>query len=413
MPRARTLPPPLWAVVMLPFGITVGFGTIAVPFVLRSRGLDMTTLGAVAAALQLPHVLKLLWAPILDSGPRRRSWYFGSVALTAACLALSMAIPIDSRPLLWVYTGVLVAAQAAVATSGSAVLALMAVSVDEAHRGRAAGWQTAGNLVGTQAGGALVAWMMQHVSAGVTAVVLSVACLLCAVPAAFVDEVPPPRRAVVALLGSVFREILATLRSRQGWTCLLICLSPVGTGALTNLFTALALDYAPDGAGAERLVVVVTGVLGGVVSAVGSLVGGYVSDRMNRRLAYVIFGGVTALCAVGLLVAPATPTAFAVACLAYQFFNVVCYVTFYAFVLDLLGHREGVATQLALYVGAANLAAAYVTSLDGWSYDRARAWLPGRAWAGRSGMLAMDALSTFVGIALLGALTLRLRRKPA
>jgi MFS family permease len=371
----------------------------------------MTTLGVVAGALQLPHVLKLLWAPILDSGPRRRTWYFGSIGVTAACLALAMAVPIDSRPLLWAWTGVLVVAQAAVATSGSAVLALMAVSVEESRRGRAAGWQTAGNLVGTQAGGALVAWMMRHASNGTTAAALVAVCLACAVPAAFVDEVPPPRRAIGALLAGVFGEIVTTLRSREGWTGLLLCLSPVGAGALTNLFSALALDYAPDGVAAERLVVVVTGVLGGVVSAVGSLIGGYVSDRMNRRLAYVIFGGVTALCAVALVVAPATPGAFAVGCLAYQLFNVVCYVAFYAFVLDLLGHRQGVGTQLALYVGAANLAAAYVTSLDGWGYDRARAWLPGRAWAGRSGMLGMDALTTFVGIAVLCVVTLRLRRR--
>jgi MFS transporter, PAT family, beta-lactamase induction signal transducer AmpG len=410
----RSLSPPLWAVLMVPFGLTVGFGSIAVPYVLRVRGLDMSTVSAVASALQLPHIVKLFWSPVLDAGPRRRTWYFGSIAVGAVCLgaaALMAPDPSGPRALLWLYTATLVLAQAAVATSGSAVLALMAIGVPEARRGIASGWQTAGNLVGTQAGGALAAWMMVHASRPVTAAVLAAGCVACAIPAAFVDEVPPPKRAVLPLLAGVFREVVDTLRSEQGWTGMLLCLSPVGTGALTNLFSALALDYAPTESSAEELVIFVTGLLGGVVSALGSLVGGYVSDRMNRRLAYVVFGGVTALSAVALLLCPATPAAFAVGCLAYQLFNVVCYVTFYAFVLDLLGHRRGVGTQLALYVGASNLAAAYVTRLDGWSYDRARALFPQRRGAGRSGMLAMDALSTFVGIAALGALTLHLRRR--
>ncbi len=411
---ARSLPTPLWAVLMLPFGLVVGYGAIAVPYVLRARGLDMSTLSVVASALQLPHIVKLFWSPVLDAGPRRRTWYLGSTALAAACAGVAASMtpdPAGPRGLLWVYTAILVVAQAAVATSGSAVLALMAVSVPEARRGVAAGWQTAGNLVGTQAGGALVTWMMAHASRPLTAGIVAIGCLACAVPAAFVDEVPPPRRAVLPLLAGVLREVIDTLRSEQGWTGLLLCLSPVGTGALTNLFSALALDYAPTEAAAGDLVVYVTGLLGGVVSAAGSLLGGYVSDRMNRRLAYVVFGGVTALSALALLVSPATPAAFAIGCLAYQLFNVVCYVAFYAFVLDLLGHRKGVGTQLALYVGASNLATAYVTRLDGWSYERARALFPARAGAGRGGMLAMDALSTFAGIAVLGALTLHLRQR--
>jgi hypothetical protein len=79
----------------------------------------------------------------------------------------------------------------------------------------------------------------------------------------------------------------------------------------------------------------------------------------------------------------------------------VSYAAFYAFVLELLGRKGGVATQLALYVGASNFAVTYVTWLDGWSYERVKALLPANPSAGRIGMLGMDALSTFVGIAIL------------
>jgi len=415
----RHLAPPWWALLTLPFGLTVGFATVAVPFVLRVRGIEMTLIATVSQVAQLPHIVKLLWAPVLDSGPRRRSWYFGSIAVTALALAATALVPPSTTerfgpvPLLWIFTGALFVAQAAVATSSSAVLALMALTVPPEQRGAASGWQTAGNLAGTAAGGALVAWMLRHLPATATAVSLAALCAACAAPAAFVDETPPPRRGAMRLVVALLGELWRTLRSREGWTGLIICLSPVGAGALTNLFSALATDYARDDASAERLVVVVTGVLGGIVNAAGALLGGYVADRMNRRLAYALCGAITALCAVGMMLGPASATAFTIGCLAYQLANGLCYAAFYAFVLDLVGKRDGVTTQLALFAGAGNLATSYVTWLDGWSYDRAKAWLPGRSYAGRGGMLGMDALSTFVGIAVLIAMMAYVRRARA
>jgi MFS family permease len=409
-------------VLTLPFGLAVGFATIAVPFVLRARGLPMTVIATVSQAASLPHIIKPFWSPLLDCGPRRRSWFFVSIAVTALGLAATALVPPSPSqhagplPMLWVYTGALFVAQAAVATSGSAVLAMMALTVPDAQRGAASGWQTAGNLAGTAVGGALIAWMIAHLAPSSTAVTIATICALSALPAAFVHEVPPPRRSVALLLGDLFREVWRTLRSRDGWTAMIICLSPVGAGALTNLFSALAKDYAPSDAAAEHLVIVVTGLLGGVVNIAGALLGGVLADRMNRRLAYALCGGLSGVCAVAMLLAPASPAAFTVGTLAYALINGLCYAVFYSFVLELVGKRESastVTTQLALYIGAANLAAGYVTWLDGFAYDRAKALAPGWASAGRAGMLAMDALSTFAGLAVLAVMTLYVRRNPS
>jgi MFS family permease len=415
----RYLPAPLWAILTLPFGLAVGYAQIAVPFVLRTRGIDMTLIATVSNVAQLPHVVKPFWSPALDAGPRRRSWFLAMIAVTAVALGGAALIPPSTTDhlgpfaLIWVFTGVLLVGQASVATSASAVLAMMAVTVPDEARGRASGWQTAGNLAGTATGGALVAWMINHVSSRTTAVVLASLCAACAIPAFFVEEEPLARRSAWRLIVDLVRAIGRTLRSREGWTGMLICLSPVGTGALTGLFSALARDYAPTDAAAENLVVVVTGLLGGIVNAGGSLLGGYLADRMNRRVAYVLFGGVTALSAVAMVLAPATPAAFTVGCLAYTFANGLCYAAFYAFLLELLGQKDGVTTQLALYVGASNMAITYVTWFDGASYDWAAKLLPGRAWAPRAGMLGMDALMTFAGIAILGVMLAYLRRTRA
>jgi MFS transporter, PAT family, beta-lactamase induction signal transducer AmpG len=418
----RALSPPLWGLLVLPFGLAVGFATIAVPFVLRARGLPMTLIATVSQAASLPHIIKPFWSPLLDSGPRRRTWFFASIAVTALGLAATAFIPptltehVGPLPMLWVYTGALFVAQAAVATSSSAVLAMMALTVPNSQRGAASGWQTAGNLAGTAVGGALIAWMIAHLAPSSTAVTLAAICALSAIPAAFVHEVPPPRRSVTVLLGDLYREVRRTLRSRDGWTAMIICLSPVGAGALTNLFSALAKDYAPSDAAAEHLVIVVTGLLGGVVNIVGALLGGVLADRMNRRLAYALCGGLSGVCAVAMLLAPASPAAFTVGSLAYALINGLCYTVFYSFVLELVGKRESAATvttQLALYIGAANGAAAYVTWLDGFAYDRAKALAPDWASAGRAGMLAMDALSTFAGLAVLALMTLYVHRNPS
>jgi hypothetical protein len=63
--------------------------------------------------------------------------------------------------------------------------------------------------------------------------------------------------------------------------------------------------------------------------------------------------------------------------------------------------------------GASNQAINYVSWLDGKSYDLGKAWWSPHAWAGRVGMLGMDALSTFVGIAILGMMLVVVKRLAA
>ena len=217
-PPTRSLAPPFWAILTLPFGLAVGFAGIAVPFVLRARGVDMTLIASVSGIAQLPHIVKPFWSPALDSGPKRRTWFLVMIALTAIALAATALIPPSTTehlgpvPMIWVFTGVLFVAQAAVATSASAVLALMAITVPDHLRGRASGWQTAGNLAGMSAGGGLVAWMIDHLSTTSTAIALAAICGVCSIPAAFIHEIPPPRTSPWRLIVELCREIWRVLR---------------------------------------------------------------------------------------------------------------------------------------------------------------------------------------------------------
>ncbi|HVY46573.1 MAG TPA: MFS transporter, partial [Minicystis sp.] len=265
------------------------------------------------------------------------------------------------------------------------------------RKGAAAGWAMAGTLGGTGGGGALGLWRTAHPSQGLTAAVLAAVLLACGLPVLRIDEPEREQHAVWKAVKTLAKDLYRTARSRSGWTGLVICLSPVGAGAAANLFSgAMHKDYGAS----EGQVEIVTGVLGGIVSAVGCLVGGALADRMNRRLAYALAGAATALCALGMAFGPLDPTAFTVGTLAYQFANGIGYAAFVAFVLELIGHEGAVATKYTLFVAASNWAISYTAVLDGWGYDAGHV----------RGLFLTDAGTTVGGIFVLIGMLLFIRR---
>ena len=72
----------------LPYGIQVHF----LPIYLRTRGIDLTTVGLLRL-LQVPWMLKLLWAPLVDVYLTRSQWLLGSIVALAASCTLSGFCP--------------------------------------------------------------------------------------------------------------------------------------------------------------------------------------------------------------------------------------------------------------------------------------------------------------------------------
>jgi PAT family beta-lactamase induction signal transducer AmpG len=196
------------------------------------------------------------------------------------------------------------------------------------------------------------------------------------------------------------RDLWETASSLQGFTAIVISLAPVGCGALTNLFSGMAIEYGAD----QRVVEVVNGVGGGLAGGLGSLVGGFLADRMNRRVAYALAGGLTALSALAMLMAPMTPTTYTWGTLAYNFANGIAFATWAGMVLEVVGHSAAVATKYALFVASSNFAISTVTKLNGWASEFrgfSGTW-PNEI--GARGALAFDAGITVVGIVLVLAL---------
>jgi MFS family permease len=393
---ARPSPAPIFLPLLLPFGLVVGYAQVTTPYVLDKLGILAMVATAAQQTGQLPHTIKIFWAPAMDARGLRKTWFVASVALAA--MALSTAVMVDAKAHLGLYTALLFLANVGAATSSAAVDALMATTVPVERKGAAAGWSMAGNLGGTGVGGALALWLSEHQSKPVTALVLTAVLIACAAPVYVIDEPAREPHPVVRAVVDLAKDLWRTAKSRPGWTGLIICLSPVGAGAAANLFSgSMHNAYRAS----EHQVEIVTGLLGGIVSAVGCLVGGWLADKMSRRLAYALAGAFMAAIAVAMAYGPLTPHAFTIGTLAYQFANGIGYAAFVAFVLEMIGHEGAVTTKYTLFVAAANWAISYTAVLDGWGYDR----------AGVKGLFLTDAAATVAGIAILAGMVMLTRRR--
>jgi hypothetical protein len=404
-PPARPTPPWLFLFLDLPYGAVVGYATIAMPYWLRQGGLSLADIGAVSAIVFAPLALKLAWIPVLDLGASRKAWYLAMAAATGALLLAASLVPDPSRNL-WLYGAVVTLAVATATTGHAANGALMALTTRFEEKGRAAGFSMASNLGGTGLLGALALGASEWISPRAGGILLGAVVL--ASGAAALRIVEPARaspsahasagllRALGRHLGEMGRDLWGTLRSREGFTGLVISVAPVGLGALTNLFSGMA----PDFSASARLVEVVNGVGGGITGAAGALAGGWLADRMSRRLAYAVAGGLTGLSAVAMLAAPLDPATYAWGTLAYSLTNGVAFATWAGMVLEIVGHGAATATKYALFNAAANLAIAGATWADG-AFAEASPW---RSLRGSRGALAMDSALTAAGIAILLAM---------
>jgi MFS family permease len=406
---ARSTPPAIFAFTILPFGAAVGYVSIAAPFWLEAQGVSLAAIGTVVGIANSPHAFKFLWAPLVDLGGHRKRWYVATTVLTALALAVLAFFP-DPGHHLVAYTALAAVAQVAGTTSAAAADGLMALTTRDQDKGKAGGFRMAGNVGFTGVLGALALTVARlSRSVPVAGLVLAGVTLLALLPVLRIHEVAVVAtgagrgwlRDAGARLGEVLVDVWRTLASRHGWTGLVICAVPVGAGALTNLFTAMAGEY---GAG-EDLVAMVNGLGGGLVGALGALVGGALADRMNRRLAYALAGALTAGTALAMLAAPLTPATYTWGVLAYSFANGVAFATLAAFILELCGQGAGAATKYTAYIAVANLASSYVTTLDGWGSQ-----LPG---LGVRGTILADIALTVAGIVVLLAMVAVTGRRPS
>jgi MFS family permease len=367
--------PSIFAALFAPFGISSGYVTVTLAFLLKQAGLPVALIAAVTALTVLPQTWKMLWAPFVDTIGNPKLWYGLGTAICGACILAMSVLPMTRAEVPLFSALIVISSVASTFVSMSSEI-FMANYVTEAMRGRASGWSQVGNLGGSGIGGGLGLVIAEHVQQQwISGAVLAAICLACW---AGVLLMPAHRRVAgertntgfgravwryLRNLWQVVVDVWHVVRSRLGILALIIMLLPIASGGLT--FSAIADEW---GAGAN-LVAAVNGLGSGIAAAVGALVGGYVYDRMDNKLAYCLFGILVGLVAVGMAYAPRTPAMFAVFVLGYMFMTGGGYAGYVAIILEAIG-KKSAATNFNVMAALANVPIWVMTTFDGWTHDK-------------------------------------------
>jgi MFS family permease len=378
----------------MPYGVVAAFVSSVMPNLAERAGIDVGSIGGFSALLFIPSALLFLYTPVVDIGPRRKYWLVLVSGIGGACLiaAFLMKLP-EHRTAFLVFAFV---ANLISGLVGSCNGGLMAVAMPDELRGKASGWYNVGNLSGGGLSATVAIWMVGHDVAPLTiGATLAVMMVLPSLAGLVVDEPPQVRSSAREVFRTTLGDVGRVLFSRSGLTGIALCLSPVGTAALSNYFSGMSRPYGAS----PNLVALVTG-LGNVgLTALGALVGGYLCDRFNRRVLYLASGALTALCGLMMAVSPRVELTYAIGVTTYALITGFCNSSFTATVLETIGKGgKAAATQYSLFVAAGNSAILYVGLVDT-RFDE---------HYGVEGVIASDATLNIAGVAILAIVFWRL-----
>ncbi len=370
---------------VFPAGMSSGFVTIALPFILTQSGFSVATAGYVVAVGFSANFFRFLWGPVADFTLTPRRWYLIGLLATAGTLLLLGWILLHSSSTEFLVSVVFfsqVAATLAVLPLGG----LMANALSDDQKGRASGWFQAGNLSGNGIGGSVGIWLAAHYSKEIAVSGISIAIVACVLALPFVSSVRPiSEETLLQRVRFLRKDMLALFLSATPLLIVLLVCCPIGAGAMGHQWGAVWPDWhtTPD------LVALVGGVFAALIAVAGCIIGGLVADRVGIWSAYFGSGIGIALVAIIMAIAPRAPAAFVTGVLAYSFMQGWAYAAFSALVLFAIG-RGVASTKYALLSSLGNLPVAYMIALDGWVHDQ----------RGTSSMLYFDGLSGIVFIAI-------------
>jgi MFS family permease len=392
--RRSSAHPSVYAGLYLPFGATNGYLTVAIAYQLSQAGVPAESIGVLIALSFMPQTWKFLWAPIVDMTLTSKGWYLiGAVlsAFGALGMAVCSAPPVNFTAL----TAAAIMASLASTFLGMAVEALIAHSTPPEQQGRAGGWLQAGNFAGSGIGGGAALWLATHVRrAWITGAALGACFLLCCLALTLIRESQRGPRAagIAARTRDMLRDLWDVARSPRGYLALLVLFLPIGSAGAGALFSVIPDDWHTSATAVE----LANGTLSGVTSLLGCLAGGYLSDLINRKLAYVGYGLLLGLCALAMALAPHDQTNYILFVLLYSFISGVCYAGFSALTLEAIGGGAA-ATKYNVFASLANMPTAYLAAIEGWA----------RTHHGVNAFLYIDFAAAIVSALIYGAVVAR------
>jgi MFS family permease len=392
--------PIVYLLLFIPFGACNGFVTVTIVYLLGRAGVSPVDIAILVSLALLPQTIKFIYAPLVDLTFSRKKWFVFASITSAISIAVLGFIPANESGMPWLKVAVVVC-NFSTSLLGMAVESLMAHNTPPQELGRTAGWFQCGNLGGTGLGGGLALVIAENTTLQwLPGVVLALICLLTGIAIRYTHEpvqltsrqnrVNGVNQLTTVLMATkqaavqIFQDIWQVAKSRLGYMGLLICFLPIGSGAAGVLFPLYADEW---GANAND-VAITSGVLSGLLSALGCLVGGYLCDRMDRKIAYCFCGLLMSACAAIMALAPHNLTMYYLFVLIYAFVTGMGYAAFTAVTLEAIG-KGAVATKYSIFASLSNTPIAYMSLLNTHFYENSgsNAGLYSDAFMGIAGIL--------------------------
>jgi MFS transporter, PAT family, beta-lactamase induction signal transducer AmpG len=359
--------PFVYAALYFPFGLTIGFPSVAIGYMASRAGVPVSEIAGVVGLTWLASGYKFTWAPLGDYTLSRKLWYRIAITLVSMGFIAMSSVPIgpSTMPLLSVIVLITSLSGTFIAF---AVEGLMTHNSPPAERGRSGGWFQSGNQFAQTAGGGLGLWLLGHLPrpwmAGVALAALLWACSL-----ALTGLEEPPRRLHDGSLADraldAWRELVALIKSKAGRIGLILAILPIGTGAAQGLFGAIAPEWHLD---AEQTAQVL-GLGGGLAIVAGCFAGGRLADRLPKPAAYAVSCGLGVLGAVLIAMSPRTGPGFTASALFYTFSLGMSASTLTAMVLAIIG-SSAAATKINVFFALNTLFSLGMLRVNGWAHDR-------------------------------------------
>lgn len=385
-PAARPPAPWLWFFLNLPFGATSGFVTVALAYAVSHAGFDDDVVAGLVAMNLLPHTWKFLWAPVVDMTLTRKRWYRYANLLSCVTLAAMGLVPIEAGTI-GLLTAIAFMNSVFISFLGMSVEGLMAHTTPPDALGRAAGWFQAGNLGGSGLGGGLALLIAQEWDPMAASIITSVILFGCSFFLGLLHEPIEARGQKVSdEVKRVAKDVWSVIARRTGIVALTLCVLPLCAGAAANFFSPMAAEWHAS----DTTVELVQGLMGGLLSAFGCILGGRLSDAMTRRTAYLVSGALLAAVAIFMAILPRTEANYAIFCSLYNLATGICYGAFTGFVLEVIG-KGAAATKYNALASLSNVPIFYMTLVLG-AVSTA---------SGREAMLWVDAATGLGGVLVL------------
>jgi hypothetical protein len=334
-------------------------------FLLSQQGIGSKVQSHFVGLLALPTSLYFLWSPITDFFVKRRTWLLAGGLLSAVLMALGFhQKDLSSRSALLLILLSACLSQLVVSSCGG----MMGALHSERSKRVAGSFYQAGSM----GLGALSVSVLIGLSSRVSRDVLGLAAgALIALPTLFALAAPQQDEIHTGSFGrtmhGVWLEFKATFWRLEAIPYTLCMLFPIASGAAVGLIPGVARSYGVSGDSVAWM----NGLLGGLLTAAGSLAGAALPARISAPVVYLSVAIVNSATLAVLWLGPMTPATYYLGVMLYLFTVGTAYGLFTAVVLEFLGASgKSGCGRYSIINSLGNIPVLYMIVVDGWGADR-------------------------------------------